>query len=205
MKKNVCRLLSIVCLLGIPATALADTSIESTTIFRAFQDSRNGFPKKDLAPVTQFLSIDADKLADGNLSLHFNGWGRVDLADKSFNNDQADGNLTYGYLQYDFDQANAQVKAGRFNVNQGIGNESVDGVYARTDLRGGFSVAAYRESNDRRYRHRSSLRGLGGCLFSRRAGRGCGRWPTVAGDKRGEHLLLHLGPVVEILLRDFGK
>ena len=94
MKKNVCRLLSFVCLLGIPASALADTTIESTTIFRSFQDSRNGFSKKDYAPATQFLSIDADKLADGNLSFHFYGWGRLDLGDKSFNNEQADGSLT---------------------------------------------------------------------------------------------------------------
>jgi len=39
--------------------------------------------------------------------------------------------------------ANAQLKAGRFTVNQGVGNEQVDGVSARTDLRGGFTVSAF--------------------------------------------------------------
>ena len=143
MKKNVCRLLSFVCLLGIPASALADTTIESTTIFRSFQDSRNGFSKKDYAPATQFLSIDADKLADGNLSFHFYGWGRLDLGDKSFNNEQADGSLTHGYLKYRFNQANAQIRAGRFVVNEGIINERVDGLSARTELPMGFGISVF--------------------------------------------------------------
>lgn len=143
MKKNVCRLLSFALLLGIPASSLADTNIESTTIFRFFQDSRNGFSKKDFAPATQFLNIDADKLADGNLSLHIYGWGRLDLADKSFNDEQADGSLTYGYLKYRFNQANAQVRAGRFFVTEGIINEQVDGVSARTELPMGFGISAF--------------------------------------------------------------
>lgn len=143
MKKNVCRLLSFVCLLGIPASAMADTAIESTTMFRFFQDSRNGFAKKDFAPITQFLSIDSDKLADGNLSLHLYGWGRLDLADKSFNNEQVDGSLTYGYLKYRFNQANGQIRAGRFFVNEGIINEQVDGISARTELPMGFGISAF--------------------------------------------------------------
>lgn len=143
MKKNVCRLLSAAFLLSLPAAALADTSVSSTTLFRIFQDDRPGFTKKELAPATQFLSIDADKLGDGNLSLHLSGWGRLDLADKSFNNNQADGNLTYGYLQYRFKQANAQVRAGRFFVTEGIVNEQVDGLSVRTDLPMGFGISAF--------------------------------------------------------------
>lgn len=143
MKKNVCRLLSAMLLLAAPAAALADTSVTSTTMFRFFQDDRPGFAKKTLAPATQFLGIDADKLGDGNLSLHLYGWGRLDLADKSFNNDQADGSLTYGYLKYRFKPANAQVRAGRFFVNEGIVNEQVDGLSARTDLPLGFGISAF--------------------------------------------------------------
>lgn len=144
MKKNVCRLLSFCCLLGISATtATADTTIESTTMFRFFQDSRYGYPEKNYAPATQFLNISADKLADGNLSLHMGGWGRIDLADKSFSKDQADGSLTYGYLQYRFTQANAQVRAGRLFVNEGIINEQLDGASARTDLPLGFGLSLF--------------------------------------------------------------
>jgi len=143
MKKNVCRLLSAAFFLALPAAALAETSIDSTTLIRLYQGDRPGFAKKELAPVTQFLSVDVDKLGDGNLSAHLYGWGRLDLADKSFNNDQADGNLTYGYLKYSFKQANAQVRAGRFFVTEGIVNEQLDGLSARTDLSLGFGISAF--------------------------------------------------------------
>lgn len=143
MKKNVCRLLSFACLLGIPASALADTAVESTTIFRFSKENQPGFPKKDLAPATQFLGIDVDKLGDGNLSVHLYGWGRLDLADKSFNNDRAEGSLTYGYLQYRFDQANTRIRAGRLFVREGIVNEQLDGISARTDLPLGFGLSAF--------------------------------------------------------------
>ena len=94
MKKNVCRLLSAAFLLVVPAASFADTTINSTTVFRYYQDDHSGFAKKDLAPVTQFLGVDVDKLGDGNLSAHLYGWGRLDLADKSYNDDKSDGSLT---------------------------------------------------------------------------------------------------------------
>src|ERR687887_152781 len=72
MKNLLCRMFPALFLLALPAAALADTSVDSTSIVRLFQDSRPGFARRDLAPATHFLGIDADKLGDGNLSLHFN-------------------------------------------------------------------------------------------------------------------------------------
>ncbi len=69
--------------------------------------------------------------------------GGSDLADKSVPDDQTSGNLTYGYLEYRFPQANAEIKAGRFAINQGVGIEQVDGVSGRVDLRGGFQLSAF--------------------------------------------------------------
>jgi hypothetical protein len=143
MKKTVCRLVSVAFLLVVPAAALAQTSIDSTSIVRFYQDNRPGFTDRQVAPVTEFLGLDSDKLADGNLSLHFYGWGRLDLDKKSFNDERADGNLTYGYLQYRFKPANAQIKAGRFFVNEGIVNEQVDGLGVHTDLPYGFGVTTF--------------------------------------------------------------
>ena len=143
MKKVLTRLLASLSLLALPAAALAETTVDSTTMFRLFQDSRTGFATKDFAPVTQFLGIDTDKLGDGNLSLHLYGWGRLDLADKSYNNDQADVSLTHGYAQYHFNQANAQARLGRFFVHEGIVNEQIDGVSARTDLPLGFGISTF--------------------------------------------------------------
>lgn len=143
MKKHLYRLLSAVFLLALPAAAMADTSVDSATILRLSQDSRPGFQKKDFAPATQFLGADFEKLGDGNLSLHLYGWGRIDLANRSYNNDRLDGALTYAYAKYHFDQANGQIRFGRFFVTEGIVNEHVDGLNVRTDLPLGFGVSAF--------------------------------------------------------------
>lgn len=138
-----CRL-SLATMLSLSCPALAaEVSVDSTTVVRIEQRAVSGSPKQDIAPATQFLGLDADKLADGNLSLHFYGWGRYDLADKSYNGDRGDGSLTYGYLQYRFRQANGEVRLGRFFVHEGIANEQVDGLSARTDLPLGFGLSAF--------------------------------------------------------------
>lgn len=143
MKKMLYHLFPALILLALPAVAVADTSVDSTSLIRFFQDSRPNFTVKDFIPATQFLGVDVNKLGDGNLSLHLYGWGRADLADKSYNNDQADGSLTYGYAQYRFNQANGMIRLGRFFINEGIINEQVDGLGAHTDLPLGFELTAF--------------------------------------------------------------
>jgi len=144
MKKTVCCLLSAATLLVLPAVSTAaETSVDSTTIVRIEQRDVSGSTKEDILPVTQFLGLDADKLGDGNLSLHFYGWGRYDLADKSFNDDRVAGSLTYGFLQYRFKEANADVKLGRFTTREGIVVEQLDGLSLRSDLPYGFGISAF--------------------------------------------------------------
>ena len=148
MKKTSARLIPACFLLALPGAALsAEISVDATSIVRFEQRADQGVTKKDSIPATQFLGLDAAKLADGNLSLHVYGWGRADLADKSYNNDQFDGRLTYGYLQYRFKAANADVRAGRFFVHEGIVNEQIDGVSFRTDLPLGFGFSAFGGAN----------------------------------------------------------
>lgn len=144
MKKLFCRLLTAAALLtaASPAAA-ADTAIDATTIFRFEQRDVSGSSKQNIMPATQFIGLDMDKLADGNLSLHLYGWGRVDLRDESYNDDSTDGSLTYGYLQYRFKEANADVRAGRFFVREGIVNEQLDGISVRSDLPLGFGLSAF--------------------------------------------------------------
>lgn len=147
-KASFCRLLPALLLLSIPAAAGAETAVDSTTIVRAQQDRYPGFQSNTLVPVTQFLGVDMEKLGDGNLSAHFYGWGRMDLADHRPTLNQGEGNrldggFTYGYLQYRFKGANALVRAGRLFVTEGIVNEQLDGVSARTDLPYGFAVSGF--------------------------------------------------------------
>lgn len=143
--KNICYTLLSMGFLAVASTAswAADISVDSNTLLGIAKRDAAGTSKQTLIPATQFLGLTADKLADGNLSLHFYGWGRADLADTSYNNDKTEGNLTYGYLQYRFEQAGANARAGRFFVREGIVNEQVDGVSARTDLPLGFGISAF--------------------------------------------------------------
>jgi hypothetical protein len=144
MKKSLCRILSIASLCSLPGIAsAADISIDSNTSVRFEQRDFNTGSKKDVAPATQFLGLDVDKMADGNLSLHLYGWGRADLRDKSYDNDKVDGSFTYGFLQYRFKEANADIRAGRLFVHEGIINEQVDGISAHTDLPLGFGLSGF--------------------------------------------------------------
>lgn len=121
-----------------------EVSLYGTTMAQMWKQETPGFDKSTFTPATQYLGIDATKLGSDQLSLHLFGWGRTDLSDAShFDGSKSGGYLNYGYLQYRFDQANAEIKAGRFTVNQTTGFEQVDGVSARTDLRGGFSVSGF--------------------------------------------------------------
>jgi hypothetical protein len=122
-----------------------DITVQGITMAQMWKQDTPGFDKATYTPATQYLGIDATKLGSDNLSLHLFGWGQADLGgDSTFlNGSKSGGYLNYGYLQYRFDQANAEIKAGRFTVNQGVGFEQVDGVSARTDLRGGFSISAF--------------------------------------------------------------
>jgi len=133
--------------LALPSVVEAGGSLDSTTILNVQQSSLPGFQSKTLMPAIEFFGLDMDKLGDGNLSVHFYGWGQLDLADRQPSiygeQDRVDGSLTYGYLQYRFKYANAQAKAGRLFVNEGIINEQVDGAYAHTDLPYGFGVSAF--------------------------------------------------------------
>lgn len=115
----------------------------STTIARVSRQDTPGFPAGTLAPVTEFVGLDATGLGSDRLSLHLAGWGFTDLADASSPNGKNGGDLSYGYLQYRFGRANAELKAGRFSVNQGSGVEQVNGVSARTDLRGGLDISGF--------------------------------------------------------------
>ena len=144
MKRNLSPLFSAAFLLAFPVAVYAvDISVDSTSIVRFEQRDIPGSSKQDIQPFTQFLGLDARKLGDGNLSLHLYGWGRADMGDTSYGDSKTDGNLTYSYLQYRFEKTDADIRAGRFFVREGIINEQVDGISARTDLPFGFGLSAF--------------------------------------------------------------
>lgn len=124
-----------------------DVSVYGTTMAQMWKSETPGFGKETFTPATQFLGIDASNLYTERLSLHLFGWGRTDLQDGSsfngYNGSKSAGELTYGYLQYRLPYANAEIKAGRFSAVSSSGIEQIDGVSARADLKGGFTVMAF--------------------------------------------------------------
>jgi hypothetical protein len=170
MKVTMIRLIVPCLLLLLPSILPAtETAIDSNTIVRIEQRDVISSDKQNIFPATQFIGLDAEKLADMDLSLHFYGWGRVDLGDKSFNEDNTDGGFTYGYLRYRFNAASADIRAGRFFVREGIANEQVDGISARTDLPLGFGISAFGGANvHNRNLFRESSDGKGDGLFGGR-------------------------------------
>jgi hypothetical protein len=121
-----------------------DFSLTSTTFAQVWKEDIPGFEKRNFVPFTQFLAIDATNLYRDEFSLHLFGWGRADLQDASLPEEKKNsGDLAYGYVTYRFKEGNAEVKAGRFTVNQGVAIEQVDGAAIRADLRGGFTFSAF--------------------------------------------------------------
>jgi hypothetical protein len=121
-----------------------EVSLYGTTMAQMWKAETPGFDKTTFTPATQYLGIDATKLGSDNLSLHLFGWGKTDLKESTnVDGSKTGGYLNYGYMQYRFNQANAEIKAGRFTTNQSTGFEQVDGVSARTDLVNGFTVSAF--------------------------------------------------------------
>jgi len=144
MKITSSRIIPLLTLLALPGASLAaDISIDSTTMVRFSQLDTTGGDEQDIAPATQFLGLDAKRLADGNLSLHIHGWGRVDLGETSYGDSKSAGDLSYGYLRYRYDKTDADIRAGRFFVREGIVSEQVDGISARTALPFGFAISAF--------------------------------------------------------------
>ena len=119
-------------------------SLFGTTMAQMWKQEVPGFEKASLTATTQYLGVDATKLGTEKLSLHFFGWGQnLSGLPKGYDEEASSGYLSYGYFQYRFDRANAEIKAGRFTAVQATGFEQVDGVSARTDLVNGFTVSAF--------------------------------------------------------------
>ena len=103
-------------LLAVAAPA-AEVNVSTTTIAQQWKLDTPGFDKANCMPATEFLGIDVTDLGSQKLSMHLFGWGTTDLQDQSSVDGKHYGNLTYGFLQYNFDQANAMLKAGEIGVS----------------------------------------------------------------------------------------
>lgn len=123
--------------------------VSSETIFRVFErdtvetiegDKENN----DLVTAAyQYMRLDLGALDDAGLSLHIHGWGRQDFNDSGFYDDNPDGELLYGYLEYNRPDYGFNLKLGRQHIMTGVINNSIDGIGLTSALTSYFKFFAY--------------------------------------------------------------
>ncbi len=90
----------------------------------------------------EYLDFAVQDIGNETVSFHTGGWIHYDfLGDELGRKSPSD--LQYSYLSFKSKTDNTVVNLGRVMVFEGVAAERVDGIYARTDLKGGFGVSAF--------------------------------------------------------------
>jgi hypothetical protein len=110
----------------------SEFNISSETILRWFEREPVTGGELTAIPVYEYIGIDYGDPESGGLSLHANGWGRVDLGDGEYYEKDPDGYLLDGYVRYANPTTGLDVKLGRQHIYAGIVNDSVDGLEFQT-------------------------------------------------------------------------
>lgn len=121
----------------------AEIHFQSDTLLRGFARDTATAGEETVAPLYEYLQLDAGALKNRGLSFHFYGWGRGDLADSGFFRDDTAGEVLYGYLQYTKPFSNLIGRLGRIHVFEGVANESLDGFWLQSDLGNNMSGSVY--------------------------------------------------------------
>ena len=126
-------------LFSLPFTASAlDLSGQS----RTYLQSRQDVDGTRYLPLYEYLNFSVGDASNDAVSFHAGGWYRYDLRNESFGT-KSTGDLQYAYVTVKKKTGNSALSLGRLMVNEGTVSSQLDGIYARTDLRGGFRIAAY--------------------------------------------------------------
>jgi hypothetical protein len=120
----------------------ADLTFSSKTYVLSYQREQAGGQKDQYAPLYEYLSADAANLGGKPLSLHFYGWGRVDLGEDSGSGNTS-GEVGSIYLEYLHPEGNAQAKLGRFFLTEGAAMEIIDGAFVKATTPIGLGVSLY--------------------------------------------------------------
>jgi len=121
----------------------AEFNIASETILRSFQREDTDGDKITAIPVYEYLGIDWGDPEYGGFSFHANGWGRVDLGDQEYYQNDPEGYILDGYFQYSKPENGLDIKLGRQHIYAGIVNTSVDGIGFRGNAGSHVSLLAY--------------------------------------------------------------
>ncbi len=119
-----------------------DVNLSSRTYLLGYERDLAGGQTDRYAPLYEYLSADAANLGGRPLSMHFYGWGRVDLGDES-GTGRNSGEFSSFYLEYQHPTGNAQAKLGRFFLTEGAAMDTIDGVFAKATSPVGLGVSLY--------------------------------------------------------------
>lgn len=121
----------------------AELNFQSDTILRMLERDTESDDSAAVLPLYEYLQVDVGDIGGDGLSFHLYGWGRWDVADNNYYEDSTDGELLYGYLEYNGEKANLRTRLGRQYIFSGVANETVDGLSVRSDLGQYFSASVY--------------------------------------------------------------
>jgi hypothetical protein len=121
----------------------ANVNIRSETMIRFLERDTSSKTDALIVPAYQFLEIDWGEPGINPLTFYANGWGRLDLTDNDFFEDQADGELLYGYLQYQSVEKGIIARLGRQAVVAGVAKESLNGLYLKAAFNTAIDLSVY--------------------------------------------------------------
>ncbi len=121
----------------------AELQIQSDTLLRVFERDTTGTGDELVAPIYQYLKLNADNFSVEGLSFHAYGWGRQELLDSDFFREQSSGELIYAYLEYTAPDAPFSARLGRQYIFSGVANDSIDGLWLKGTLSEYFSASVY--------------------------------------------------------------
>ncbi len=124
------------------SAAAAEYDLNSRTYLYLYERDQVVGETQKFAPLYEYLSLDVWEVGNPDLSFHFYGWGRLDLADES-RGSSTNGNLSSAYLQYLHPRGNSLAKFGRFFLAEGTTTEVMDGLFVKGVTRSGFGAALY--------------------------------------------------------------
>jgi hypothetical protein len=121
----------------------ADLDLRSETLLRALERDTTKGEDQLVLPIYEYLSLDYQDLDEGGFSVHLYGWGRKDLAESDYFDEDGDGELLHGYLAYTRPYGSFSARLGRQHIVAGITNDTVDGLEVAVDLGSRFSASAF--------------------------------------------------------------
>jgi len=99
-------------------------------------------------PIYEYMQVDYGQLETEGLALHLHGWFRGDAGDGGYYEEDMDGELLYGYVEYLPPSGGFNLKIGRQHLFSGVVNDSLDGIgvlgmlssYMTLELFGGVPI-----------------------------------------------------------------